>query len=80
MRPGYFFTLIDLQDAYFSISLHSSVRRFCQFRWRGKTYQYRCVMFGLGPSALVFTKTLRAALVFLRVAFGILVVALTTTS
>ena len=75
VRPGYFFTSIDLQDAYFSIGLHPSGRRFCRFRWRGRTYQYRCVMFGLGPSARVFTKTLKATLVFLRTRFGVLVVA-----
>ena len=75
IRPGYYFASIDLTDAYFSIALHNSAWRFTRFRWKDVTYEYMCVMFGLGPSARVFTKTLRAVLMFLREAFGIMLVA-----
>lgn len=75
IRPGFYFASIDLTDAYFTIPLHNSAWRFTRFRWRDVTYEYMCIMFGLGPSARVFTKTLRAVLMFLRDVFGIMVVA-----
>ena len=75
IRPGFFMASIDLTDAYFSLGLHKSGRRFCRFRWRGRTYEYKVVMFGLGPSARVFTKMLKAVLAFVRDTFGVIIVA-----
>ena len=66
IRPNFFFASIDLTDAYFCIPLHKSVWRFTRFKWRGLTYEYMVIMFGLGPSARVFTKMLRPALRFLK--------------
>ena len=51
VREAYFFTSLDLQDAYFSISLHETVWRFTRFVWNGLTYKFMVNMFGLGPSA-----------------------------
>ena len=71
LRPGCYMTSLDLQDAYFSIPIHPRFWRYTRFVWRKLTFEYKVVMFGLGPSARVFTKILRAAILFLRNEFGI---------
>ena len=73
--PGYLMTSVDLTDAYFAIPLEEDAWRFTRFQWRGKTYEYKVIMFGLAPSARVFTKMLHPALLFLKDAFGIMLVA-----
>ena len=73
--PGHLMTSVDLTDAYFAIPLEEDAWRFTRFQWRGKTYEYKVIMFGLAPSARVFTKMLHPALLFLKDAFGIMLVA-----
>ena len=75
VRAGYFFTSIDCSDAYFAIPLEKSEAKFTRFRWRGTIYDFLFIMFGMGPSARVFTKMIAAAIKFLREIFGILLVA-----
>lgn len=75
VRPNFWFVSIDLTDAYFCIPLAPAESRFTRFRWREVTYEYLCIMFGLGPSARVFTKVLGPALQFLRATFEIDIVA-----
>ena len=68
---GYYLASLDLTDAYFTIPLHESVRRFTRFTWCGKTYEHIVIMFGLGPSARVFTMMVKVAILFLCKEFGI---------
>merc|ERR1712082_579274 len=75
VRPGYWFASVDLTDAYFTIPLDKDAWRFTRFKWKGVTYEYKVIMFGLGPSARVFTKMLFPVLLFLRDTFGIPVIA-----
>ena len=49
--------------------------KYTRFRRRGIVYEYLTVMFGLGPSARVFTKLMTAVIIFLRTEFGIIIVA-----
>lgn len=74
IRPGYWFASVDLTDAYYSIRLHKSAWRFVRFVWRGKTYEYRTLVFGLASSPRIFTKVLTSVVKFLRIKFGILIV------
>ena len=69
--PGYYFTSLDLTDAYYSIPLHKSAWPFVRFVWRGVVYEYHTLVFGLGSSPRVFTKMVTAAVKFLKVAFMI---------
>ena len=73
IRRDHFFTSIDLQDAYFSIPLHETVWRFIRFVWNDLTYEFMVNMFGLGPSARLFTKVLAAVIRFLRERINMLI-------
>jgi hypothetical protein len=37
---------IDLTDAYLTVPMHQSHRRFLQFTWKRKIYQFTCLPFG----------------------------------
>lgn len=53
-----FMATIDLQDAYFTILVHKSDRKFLRFRWKGCLYQFRGVPMGLACAPYIFTKLL----------------------
>ena len=67
IRKDYYFTSIDLTDAYFSIPLHPSAWNYIRFMWRGITYEFKVIMFGLEASPRVFTKVLIAVVRFLNI-------------
>ena len=50
VRKDYYFTSIDLSDAYFVISLQHGEAKYTRFSWRIIIHEYLTVMFGLGPS------------------------------
>ncbi len=66
VRQGDWLAKIDLKDAYFSVALNPSQRKFFCFKWKGKVFQYVSMPFGLGPAPRVFTKILRPIVGFLR--------------
>ena len=45
VQRGDFFTKIDLTDAYLSVPLHKLDRKFLQFSWNSKFYQFRTLCF-----------------------------------
>jgi len=57
---------MDLKDAYFSVALNPSQRKFFCFKWEGETFQYVSMPFGLGPAPRIFTKLLKPIVGFLR--------------
>ena len=57
---------IDLKDAYFSVKIDIKHRKYLRFRWKGKSYQYRALPFGLATAPRVFTKVMREAVSHLR--------------
>jgi hypothetical protein len=73
IRPDYFLSSLDLTDAYFSIPLCRTAWRFVRFVWRDLTYEFMTNMFGLGPSARLFTKVLAVVIRFLRKKFSMLI-------
>ena len=74
IKEGAFMTSLDLSDAYFSVPLHHSAYKFVRFCWQDLTYEYLTNMFGLGPSARLFTKTLAPVIRFLKKAIDLAVV------
>ena len=66
VTPGCFMAVIDLQDAYLVVPIHSSCKCFLKFRWRGKIYAYQVLPFGLSCAPQIFTKLLKPPLSVLR--------------
>ena len=46
---------IDLQDAYFHVLIHPDSRKYLQFTFENKVYQFRVLPFGLNTAPQVFT-------------------------
>ncbi len=59
VRKGDFFTKIDLQDAYLTISIHPYHAKFLQFFWNGSLFQFTCLCFGLLSAPWSFSKILK---------------------
>jgi hypothetical protein len=57
---------IDLREAYYSVSIAEEDRQYLRFIWRGVTYQYRCLPFGLTSAPRIFTKLLKPVFGTLR--------------
>ncbi|XP_026102951.1 uncharacterized protein LOC113074342 [Carassius auratus] len=66
VRPGDWFTSIDLKDAYFHIKIYPPHRKFLRFAFLGVAYEYLVLPFGLSLSPRVFVKCTEAALAPLR--------------
>ena len=70
MKPGCFMTCVDLQDAYYSIPMSFSFRKYLKFAWRGRLYQFRALPMGLTSSPRIFTKVLKPVFATLRSHYG----------
>ncbi|KAG6921327.1 ORF 3, partial [Chelydra serpentina] len=55
---GDWFSALDLQDAYFHITIHPTPRRFLRFTLGTDHYQYRVLPFGLSTTLRVFSNIL----------------------
>ncbi|OXU26260.1 hypothetical protein TSAR_007120 [Trichomalopsis sarcophagae] len=64
--PGYYMAKIDLEDAYFTVSVHHSSRKYLRFIFQGQLYQFVCLPFGLSVSPFIFTKLLKPVVTLLR--------------
>jgi hypothetical protein len=61
-----YLTSIDLQDAFLHILIHPTSRKYLQFHWKGKQFQFRVLPFGLSLAPYVFTKILKPILKWAR--------------
>ena len=66
LQKNDYLTSIDLADAFLHILIHPSHRKYLQFQWHGRQYQFRVLPFGLSLSPLVFTKVLKPVLRWAR--------------
>ena len=53
---------IDLEDAYYSVSITPADRKYLRFMWRGSLFQFTCLLNGLSCAPRKFTKLLKPAL------------------
>ena len=66
VRRGDFVARLDLKDAFFTIPVAAADRRWLQFQWRGKRWQYTCLPFGLADAPRTFTKVMTPIAAILR--------------
>lgn len=59
LECGHWFSALNLQDAYFHVTIHPAHRQFLRFTVGSNYYQYRVLPFGLSTAPKVFSKTLR---------------------
>ena len=52
---------IDLEDAYYSVSITPADRKYLRFMWRGSLSQFTCLPNGLSSAPRKFTKLLKPA-------------------
>ena len=66
-----FFTSIDLQNAYFSLSIDPLHRKFLRFLWRDTLYvlfmNFKFYVFGVGSAPHIFTKVLKPIYSYFRI-------------
>ena len=66
LRRGDWMCSVDLKDAYLSVPIAESHRKFLRFIWEGTTYEFTCLPFGLCSAPRIFTKLLRPVMAHLR--------------
>lgn len=56
----------DLEQGYYHVELHPSIRQFFGFQFEGQYYMWNVLPFGLSTAPLVFTKVMRPVVNHLR--------------
>ena len=59
LLEGDFMNSVDLQDAYFSVSIHKEDKKYLKFSWNGVLYKFVCICFGIKSAPFLFTKLLK---------------------
>ena len=59
LKPNYFMTKLDLSDAYYCIPIDKHSRRYLQFIFEGKLYQFKVLVFGLNTAPRIFSKCMK---------------------
>ena len=63
---GCFMACIDLKQAYFSVNLDPSSRKFLRFQWNGKLFEFNCLPNGFSAAPRMFTKIMKPIFASLR--------------
>ena len=66
IQPRDWAVCLDLRHAYFHVPVHTRRRRFLQLIWKGQTYRYTALPFGLSTSPFCFTKVTKPTVQYLR--------------
>ena len=64
LLPGDFMANIDLKDAYLSLFVHETSRKFHRFLWKGTSYQFKALPFGLCSAPRIWWPVLLRLLIF----------------
>ena len=62
IEPNCYMASLDLKDAYYSVPIRESDRKYLRFVWQGVLYQLTCLPNGLSCCPRKFTKLLKPAL------------------
>ena len=71
IRQGFYFTKIDIKDAYLHMVIAPHQRRWLAFKWQGRSYRWRTLPFGLSAAPQMFSRLMAAALAHFDVALQI---------
>ena len=71
LRKGDWVASLDLKDAYFHVPIHPMSRRYLRFFFRGKTYKFVALYFGLSTALYVFTHLVKAVVRHCRRRLGL---------
>jgi hypothetical protein len=66
VTPNSFMMSIDLKDAYYSVNVQHSFRKYLRFEYQGELFQFTCLPNGLSSGPRVFTKLMKVPLSYLR--------------
>jgi hypothetical protein len=66
IQPNDYMASIDLADAFFSVPLHTSCKRFVVFEFENQRYCYNVLPFGMSSSPRIFSKVLKPVIIYLR--------------
>ena len=59
VRPGCFFSKVDLKEAFYSIGINRQFQKYLKFLWQGTLYVFTCLPNGLSTASRIFTKVLK---------------------
>ena len=59
LRKGEWVTSIDLTDAYLHMPIHTQSQKYLGFHFKGVTYQFTSLPFGLATAPLIFTSIVK---------------------
>ena len=66
LKQDCFMSSLDLQDAYYLVSVHKSFRKYLRFLFSGQLYEFTCLPFGLSTAPYIFTKNKKPVAAYLR--------------
>ena len=66
LKPNSFLTKIDLKDAFYSIPIAKKSRKYLQFIYHNKLYQFCVLPFGISTAPRVFSNILKPVIALLR--------------
>ena len=66
IRRGDYMNSIDLSDAFFSVNLHPSCKKYVSFEFNHVCYSFNVLPFGMTSSPRIFSKVLKPAIIWLR--------------
>ena len=65
LKPNSFLTKIDLKNAFYSIPIAKKSRKYLQFIYHNKLYQFCVLPFGISTAPRVFSKVLKPVIALL---------------
>lgn len=66
ISKGCFMATVDLQEAYFLVSVNKKSRKYLRFHFKNTLYEFTCLPFGLASAPYVFTKLMKPVVSLLR--------------
>lgn len=75
VTPNCYMASLDLSDAYYSVSVAHDHRKYLQFTFEDKVYQFTCLANGISSAPRTFTKLLKIPLSHLRQKHNIIITA-----